>query len=288
MNKALSFIRLLRWHLIYRGPQRDITIDTANGLLSVSSKDWLHGKYLYVRRSFEMDTMRSTMELLRRDGYVGATQRNCLLDVGANLGMICIPLIRQRCFQRAIAFEPVPNTYRLLKNNVNQNGLAERISCHQIALSSTSGMLEMELSDSNSGDHRMRHNARPGAYHEERRQTIHVPTQRLDEFLREHPDIQKNDVSVIWMDIQGHEGRFFEGASNSLHDGVAVVSEFWPYAIDRSGMSQSEYSRIVKNLFSHFHDLTTGQKRPIGDIDLLFDTFNGARQMCTVIFVRKH
>ena len=283
----LSFLRLLRWGLIHLGPRRDVTIDTANGLLTVSSKDWLHGKYLYVRRGFEINTLHETMALLRKEGYLDETGKGIVLDVGANLGMLCIPLVKQGYFRRAIAFEPAPETYRLLAHNISQNNLRERIDCFNYALSSVAGELELELSKDNSGDHRIRYNNKQGAFQEHRRRTIPVTGLTLDQFFAENPDLKKDDVKVIWLDIQGHEGHFFEGAKRSLRPGMAVISEFWPYAIARSGLSRSDYLRIVSNLFTHFYHPGAGNydKRPIAEIDALFDLYSGPKQMCTVILV---
>ncbi len=287
MKSMHSFLRLLRWGLIYLGPRRDVTIDSANGLLTVSSKDWLHGKYLYVRRGFEINSIHGTIALLRREGYLDQSGKGILLDVGANLGMICIPLVKQGYFQRAIAFEPAPDTYRLLAHNISQNNLREQIECFNYALSSVAGALELELSKDNSGDHRIRNTNNYGAFQEHKRRTIHVTALSLDQFFAENSDLKKDDVTLIWLDIQGHEGHFFEGARRSLHPGIAVISEFWPYAIARSGFSRSEYLRIVSNLFTHFYHSGSGNydKRPIADIDKLFDLYMGPKQMCTVILV---
>src|SRR6266702_4494260 len=106
--------RRLYWWLTYLGPRRDITVDTFNGLLTVDSKDWLIGKYLYVNRSYEAREMQRTITLLQQEGYLGATGGGVLLDVGANIGMTCIALLKHGYFQRAIAFEPAPTSYRLL------------------------------------------------------------------------------------------------------------------------------------------------------------------------------
>ena len=283
----LSFLRLLRWGMIYLGPRRDVTIDTANGLLTVSSKDWLHGKYLYVKRGFEINSIHETIALLRKEGYLDETGKGVILDVGANLGMFCIPLVKQGYFQRAIAFEPAPETYRLLAHNISQNNLRERIDCFNYALSSVAGALELELSHDNSGDHRIRYNNNQGAFREHRRRTIHVTALTLDQFFAENPDLKKDDVTLIWLDIQGHEGHFFEGAKRSLHPGIVVISEFWPYAIARSGLSRSDYLRIVSNIFTHFYHSGAGyfDKRPIAEIDQLFDLYRDPKQMCTVILV---
>ena len=63
--------RRLRWWLIYHGPRRDVTVDTANGLLTFDSKDWLIGKYLYVKRSHEEKEARWAARLLSKEGYAG-------------------------------------------------------------------------------------------------------------------------------------------------------------------------------------------------------------------------
>jgi FkbM family methyltransferase len=287
MMSMLSFLRLMRWGLIYLGPRRDVTIDTANGRLTVSSKDWLHGKYLYVNRGFEINSIHETIALLRKEGYLDQTGKGVILDVGANLGMFCIPLVKQGYFQRAIAFEPAPETFRLLAHNISQNNLRERIDCFNYALSSVAGALELELSKDNSGDHRIRYNSNQGAFQEHSRRTIHVTALTLDQFFAENPEMKKDDVALIWLDIQGHEGHFFEGAKRSLHPGMAVISEFWPYAIARSGLSRSDYLRIVSKLFTHFYHSGAGyyDKRPIAEIDTLFDLYSGPKQMCTVILV---
>ncbi len=148
--------RRLRWWFIYIGPRRDITVDTFNGRLSFDSKDWLIGKYLYVKGSYEAREIQSAVAVLRQEGYLKDAGGGTVLDVGANISMICIALLKHGYFQRAIAFEPYPNSYRFLVNNVNQNGLRERVSHFPWALSCTEDEFELELSDDNSGDHRIR------------------------------------------------------------------------------------------------------------------------------------
>lgn len=67
--------RRLGWYLTYLGPRRDITVETLNGVLSFSSKDWLIGKYLYVRRSHETHEIRNVVKLLKILGYCGNLSR---------------------------------------------------------------------------------------------------------------------------------------------------------------------------------------------------------------------
>jgi FkbM family methyltransferase len=280
--------RKLRWRRLYDGEPRDVTVQSYNGLLTFDSRDKLIGKYLYVDRAYERRYIESALHVLERDGYLpsGARGEGVLLDVGANIGMICIALLGQRRFARAVAVEPSPRNLRLLRRNVEQNGLGDRITVVPCALSSADGELELELSEYNSGDNRIRHDASGGAWHEERREVVEVPVRTLDGVLAEHA-IEARDVRLAWVDIQGHEGLFLAGARATLAAGVPVVSEFWPYGILRSGLSRAEYAAIVGAAFTHFYHMRAdgAEKLPIALIDSLFDRYAEPKQMCEVVFV---
>lgn len=286
---AKKLWKTLLWGLIHLGPRRDVTVDTVNGRLSFDSKDWLIGKYIYVRRSYECDLIREVLDLLRLEGYSNTPGNGTVLDVGANIGMICIALLKHRHFERAVAFEPAPNSYRLLVKNIEQNGLSHRILHFPYALSSCEAEMELELSRDNSGDHRIRQMTGGGFFRENRRRTIRVKAKSLDRLLVEHPGLRAEQVALIWLDIQGHEGRFLEGARDLLSRGIPIVSEFWPYAILRSGMSRPEFCRIVSGLFTHYYLLPNDrpERLPISRIDSLFDEYSRPREMCTVLLVRE-
>lgn len=280
--------RKLRWRMLYSLGQRDVTVDSYNGRLTFDSRDKLIGKYLYIHRAYELAYIERTLGILEHDGYLdpGARGTGTLLDVGANIGMICIALLLQGNFERAVAVEPSPRNLRLLHRNVVQNGLGERVLRLPYALSAADGELELELSEYNSGDNRIRHTSAGGAWGEDRREVVRVPVRTLDGALAEH-GVDPAAVRLAWVDIQGHEGFFLDGARATLGAGVPVVSEFWPYGIERSGMTRAEYSRIVNELFTHFYHLRAGdaEKFPASRIDSLFDVYPSPRAMCEVIFV---
>jgi FkbM family methyltransferase len=286
--KLGKMLRRLRWWLIYLGPRRDVTVATFNGLLSFDSKDWLIGKYLYVNRTYEAREIQNVMTLLRQDGFLKEKEPIAVLDVGANIGMICIALLKHGYFQRAIAFEPTPNSYRLLTRNLRQNGLSDRVIHFPWALSSAEGEVEIELSADNSGDNRVRQTARPGAFREERRRAVTVTAKMLDQIWVSEPALSEERISLVWLDIQGHEGHFFLGAQDVLRKGVPVVTEFWPYGVSRSGVSRHQFCRIVSDLFTHFYVLVgeNFEKHPISEIDGLFDLYSAPREMCLLVMVR--
>lgn len=141
MNKIAERIKYLwrvyQWKFFQLGQSRDITIETWNGLLDCDSKEWQIGKTLYVKQSYEAEFIDSSIGLLKREGYLTQKNKATVIDVGANIGMICIALLKHKYFEQAIAFEPEPNNFRLLVKNISQNGLNNKIICFPYALSSS-------------------------------------------------------------------------------------------------------------------------------------------------------
>ncbi len=276
--------RLLRWWLIHVGPKRDVTVDTSNGILTFDSRNWLIGKYLYVKKAHEENEIRLALELLMAEGWIGR-RGNTIVNAGANIGMTCIALVKSGYFDRAIAFEPDPENYRLLVRNIDQNGLREQIQAFPVALSSTVGPLEFELSPDNSGDHRVRQTDRPGFYREEKRRTISVPGETLDGFFENKTE----PVHACWVDIQGHEGHFFRGARTFLKRGIPVIFELWPYGLERAGTTPGEFVSLVSEMFTHFWVIGNDdyQRAPLSDMIKLFDAYSGPRNFCLVVLAAK-
>ena len=86
-----------------------------------------------------------------------------MLDIGANIGLISTGLLLANAIEQAIAIEPEPENFRLLSQNVQQNDLAGRMCCLQMAVGDQPGSLTMEISPNNPGDHRIRRNPAAGA-----------------------------------------------------------------------------------------------------------------------------
>lgn len=275
---------MAKWWMIHNGPRRDVTVETFNGLLSFDSRNWLIGKYLYVKRSHEDHEIQEVGALLRSLGWLkpGGT----VLNVGANIGMTCIALVKLGVFQRAIAVEPGPDNYRLLVKNVEQNGLAGQIECLPFAFSSTVAPLTFELSKHNSGDHRVRQTNQPGFYKEETRPTISVPGETLDHYFAGKPDA----VDVIWADIQGHEGHLLRGGRDFLRRGIPVVTEFWPYGLGRSGVTPEEFVGILAQSFSHFWVIGRPEfdRAPITDVRKVFALYEGPRSFGMLVLAPKN
>ncbi len=213
--------------------------------------DVANAKGLFVQRGWEVDLLRRTHRLLTREGLLSDPKRSVVLDLGANIGMICVAMLKWGYFREALAFEPFPDHLRLLERNVRQNGLEGLIRAFPYALSAENGEALLETSDVNAGDHRVRASAPriDALMHEDARGTLRIQTRRLDSVLRAEAGLDPERIGLIWIDIQGYEGHFFEGARETLSHGMPVLTEFWPYGILRSGLSADAYVAIAKSLF---------------------------------------
>jgi FkbM family methyltransferase len=152
-----------------------------------------------------------------------------VLEVGANIGTTTVFLAAAG--RRVVAVEPEPHNFALLQAKVAANGLTEQVRCLQLALADSEGEAILELSATNTGDHRVRVGAQAGAMHEASRPTITVPTRTVDALLA----AGLVDPTLLWLDAQGYEGHVLAGAERLLARGVPVVLELWPYGLARAG-----------------------------------------------------
>ena len=223
-------------------------------------------KTVFVTGSFEFEKLELALHLLG-DKFALET----LVDVGANIGTICIPAVSRGLARRAIAIEPEPNNFRLLEINVRLNDLSDRITLHNVALGPTAGqVLQMELSMDNSGDHRIRVATDDGSYDEAARRVIDVRSETLDAVVGS----LSGTSTLAWMDTQGYEGQVLLGAQKLVAARIPLVLEFWPYGMNRT----RSYAglRAAAMCYESYYDLSDpgNALRPTSDLDALFATLD--------------
>jgi FkbM family methyltransferase len=164
-----------------------------------------------------------------------AGRAGTFIDVGANIGLVSIPVV-ERSGALGIGFEPEPENYGFFRANVQRHQLADRIECHACACHAADGEMALSLSPDNLGDHRLQRE--PAA---QGRQSIRVPTRRLDDVLRGRA---LPEPIVLKLDAQGSEVSVFAGARETLARAEHLVTEYWPAGIvahgdDAEGFRQS-------------------------------------------------
>jgi FkbM family methyltransferase len=146
--------------------------------------------------------------------YERIEPRGVFVDVGANVGTTTLPAVRR--FDSAIAVEAEPRNAALLRANAALNGVEGRIVVREAACSSSSGEVELLLSEKHGG-HAVGH-PKPGG------RSLLVPAVPLDDLIAAE-GVLASDVGLVWMDVGGHEGEVLRGAQGLLESGVPIVAE---------------------------------------------------------------
>ncbi len=220
-------------------------------LFVVSSDDQTIGRNTFINggEPFDFEKMELVFKLLNLK-----SPQNLLVDIGANIGTICIPAVKRGYFKSAIAIEPDPLNYKLLTINILMNDLQKSVSARNIALGNQMNkVLRFELSKENHGDHRVRVTNETGdaGYDEGNRKTIDVSSGTLDSVL----ETQNLESVVVWMDTQGYEGFILEGSSNVLTSGFPLVTEFWPYGMKRANCFENFKRALLQSRYTKIYDL---------------------------------
>jgi FkbM family methyltransferase len=209
-----------------------------------------------VNGSFDFDKVEKAIAIIRNQN--NQFRLETLIDVGANIGTVCIPAIKRGFADRAIAIEPEPLNYRVLVANIYLNDLADKIIAHNLAFGREDNqILELELSSSNSGDHRIRINGDSGIHSKTMRSTVAVKSETFDKII---PVTDKNSC-IVWIDTQGYEGIILQGAQNAVRAQIPMVIEFWPYGMKHAGSFAALKSAIMS--YGKYYDLAGENECPV-------------------------
>jgi FkbM family methyltransferase len=238
-------VRRALWEAYTYLPERVVTRDTRHGRMSLRSRDQVIGRLLFVNGAFCIVDIDAVVAVIARERP--APGRRVLLDVGANIGTVCVPLQARGTFARTLAFEPDPANFELLERNLRQNGLGSSVLALQFALSSAEGEATLRRSNFNYGDHRLSARGLTVDHTTE----IVVRTRRLDDVLRERA-IEAQDVGLLWIDTQGHELDVLRGASSVLEANVPIVTEFWPDGLRDAGADPAALLALLRDHYDRF------------------------------------
>lgn len=137
------------------------------------------------------------------------------LDVGANTGLYTVLAAKTRSEILVQAFEPLPQCIASLRQNIELNGLADRVTLHPVALSDQEGSAELFSPSDAHGLIETSASLESGFAPDRWVSSLTVKKDRLDNFRLE------GTVTVIKADIEGHEASFMQGA-------LATIRRFRP------------------------------------------------------------
>lgn len=192
----------------------DVLVRTEAGYILCQGSDPAILSMLVERGDLERGTRLLIERLLKPGSF--------FIDVGANLGVHTMAAANAMQGKgRIIAFEPFPDTARLLGLSVFMNGFASVVEIHQAAISTGSGKAALYLGRV-SGHHSLFLHALE-AGHESKH--IEVPLARIDDVVGED-----ELVSLIKIDAEGAELEVLKTAEKTIRRNrdIAIIAEFGP------------------------------------------------------------
>jgi FkbM family methyltransferase len=166
---------------------------------------------IFVNGIYESDTNQFLYERVPENGL--------LIDIGANIGAVTIPLCKRRKDIRVLCIEAAPSIFATLEKNIKENGLDNQVSCYNYALYDVDHkILPFYSSEANFGKGSL------SAVYTDK--AVEVRTIRLDTLINE---LGITKVDFIKIDIEGYEYYAFKGAEELLN-GYQPPTIFFEFA----------------------------------------------------------
>lgn len=196
--------------------------------------------------------------------------RKVVLDVGGNIGTGPVEAVCTYGFERAIAFEPHPENWKVLRINTILNGSEDKVTLVNAAVADEEGTASLSVSSKNSGAHSLS----GGDVREIG--TIEVPTVTIDGLVA-RGELDPDAVSLLWMDIEGYEVHALQGARCLVERSVPFVMELNPPVLRAAGRADqlvptlSGYYTHVVNLRDLHKQVSRDVFQPLGAVTGLLD-----------------
>jgi FkbM family methyltransferase len=239
-----------------------LAVDHDGFRLFVSTADQHLGRRLFCYPTVPERDIEQAFEVLATVASPeGPVAGRTVVEIGASVGNHTVELVKRYGAGRVLAIEPHPANCTLVRQNLLANHASDQVSLLQIALSDQDGVVELELSPTNSGGHEV---LVPGAAvngPRDRLDTISVPAVSFDSLVASG-ELDLSSTALVWMDAQGHEGHILRGARQLLRSDVPVVTEYWPEGLRRAG-GLDAFHEVVASNYAFVIDLDSrGERKP--------------------------
>ena len=148
----------------------------------LNSDDKVLSKFLYINGTYDFSKFETAIEICYPNSALNPI--DLVVNIGANIGSICIPAVNRNYTNKLIAIEPDPQNYRCLVSNIYINNLQDKITHYCNAISNENNKeLELEQSEYNFADHKISVSNTDGVFSESKRDKIKVMSKTLDSFI---------------------------------------------------------------------------------------------------------
>lgn len=203
--RSLRSLRLVRGGLAFarlvlpRYPDREFVVDNGPNRYICDLSSYIEWN-LVVFADYEGPEKLLFAEVLQAGG------RRVMLDIGANVGVHSLCLART--MQQVVAFEPNPEVFVRLQQNIALNPDVIVMS-HCVGLGDVPGVLRFyQPAYENKGTGTFDAASVPHQY-----KTLDLPVMRADDFVAQHAI---NGIDAVKIDVQGYEPNVLDGMAATL------------------------------------------------------------------------
>jgi len=257
LKKLFKFYRFLVWKFLSFTQFSDIIANSIQGKFriakaAIKANDYIHYS-LYVNKYFEYDIYRRSVDFLKAKGLLTETG-NTLLDIGVNNGVITIGAILSKDFDFSIGVDGCEHHIKSCQENLRLNQIENSVILFKEIVSDQNRLVSFQKSKTNFGQHSVSGEKEDFKYifDEDENAKISVQSTTLDTIVKPYLHKVERGKSLLWIDVEGHEGFVFKGSDDLLSKNIPCVMEICPYMVRRSGMEIDDYISIIQKYWKEF------------------------------------
>jgi FkbM family methyltransferase len=222
-----------------------------SGVYLVRTRDKHIGRSLFAKRGRgEMHVLTRAVTAVDALYGSGVVAGKTFIDIGANIGTTTVPAVLDHGFAFAVAVEPEEENFVTLRLNAVLNGVDDRIATIRKAASNQTGTSDLVVNPERGGKHWIATDDARRGLARKKEEIVTVETVTIDQ-LAEDGVFDPERTGMLWIDAQGHEGHIIEGATALTAQGVPIVLEWDPAALDKVG-DRGKIQEVAERDYTHF------------------------------------
>jgi FkbM family methyltransferase len=240
-----------------------MTVDCGDHAMTFAPADYI-GKKIFRKGNFERDHVDRLLAILSERRLL--RENSTLLELGGNIGTQTIYFALSEAFARIVSVEPDPRNFELLRTNIVQNRLDDRVSLVNCAAGENEGEIEFFQHRNNHGKSSVFRQSAADC-------RIVVPVKPVITILAD-TGIALDEIGLIWMDIEGYEPVACRSMDVLLARKVPFYLEFSPgfYGMEQSVAFVSYLAGFYEDcLIFRGDDITPAKVRDIPVKEQQFD-----------------
>ena len=257
LKEVFKFYRFLVWKTLSFTQICGLTAKSIQGKFriakaAIKANDYIHYS-LYVNKYFEYDIYRRSVDFLKAKDLLRC-EGNTLLDIGVNNGVITIGAILSKEFDFSIGVDGCEDHIKSCQENLKLNQIENSVKLFKEIVSDQKRLVYFQKSKTNFGQHSVSGGNEDFKYifDEDENTKISVQSTTLDTIVKPYLHKVQRGNSLLWIDVEGHEGFVFKGSNDLLSKNIPCVMELCPYMVRRSGMEIEDYISIIQKYWKEF------------------------------------